>query len=162
MGVEENRMKRRLSLEEKMKSLSDSHAIERERMISRHEAEKARLEDRRYSSEEFGKRKRELELKSKDEIKRLEKRQARDQENLKDEISKKYELELTGEKLKLKENHYKEYAGAIKEFAPNSSVESHTEEAEKRIKRINEVKDKLEKEREEKEKHLVEERQRME
>merc|ERR1712136_174938 len=151
-------LKKKLLLDEALKPLLEKYYNDRDAMVAKYESELVKLDNQELPEDELKKLKEKLRREHEKELSELDEDHQKSKAKIEKDINDQVDLELAQEKLHLKERHYKEFADSLRELAPSANQQETAEEAEKRAKRMEQTKEKLEQERLESEKRFAEER----
>merc|ERR1712136_633454 len=156
--LSEFELKMKLLLDEALKPLLEKYYNDRDAMVAKYESELVKLDNQELPEDELKKLKEKLRREHEKELSELDEDHQKSKAKIEKDINDQVDLELAQEKLHLKERHYKEFADSLRELAPSANQQETAEEAEKRAKRMEQTKEKLEQERLESEKRFAEER----
>lgn len=142
---------RRCMVDEAVCQLADACSKKRDKLAKKHEEQLAALQTSNLSPDEALQRRAELVEQQQAEMAALDREQAEEQRKLEKRALAEWDVKFARAKLELKEKHYKEFAAALREFAPNHTTALSLGEA---AAQLSDVKAKLEQQRLQEEERL--------
>ncbi|EDV25654.1 uncharacterized protein TRIADDRAFT_55968 [Trichoplax adhaerens] len=149
---------RKKSVDDALTVLLKKQAAEREAMLAKHQSELEDLENSDLAPDELEQQKSNLLNKQQLELSKLEQKHEDQRKRLERSTLTDLEVKFANEKLKLKEQQYKEYADALSQLTPEQDAAVKVEKAKVAAQDLDNLRKKLEVQRQEQEEKLKQER----